>query len=68
MANLTSLNDLMVDLFVVIGTLINEVVKLITGDLLVLTIVGAFIGLIVGIIYSVLSYVKNATNMKTKMK
>lgn len=58
MANLSDLNVVITDLFGVLSTLIAGVVDLITGDLLVLTIVGAFIALIVGVIYSVLAMVK----------
>lgn len=58
MANLSDLNVVITDLFGVLSTLIAGVVDLITGDLLVLTIVGAFITLIVGVIYSVLQMVK----------
>lgn len=50
MANLSSLNTIVSDMFGVIGTLISEVVNLLTGDLLVLAVVGAFVGLIVGFI------------------
>ena len=68
MANISDINPIVTDMFSVIATLINEVVTLITGDLLVLTIVGAFIALIVGIIYSVLNYVKSAVGSTTKMR
>lgn len=68
MANISDLNLIVTDLFGVIATLIGEVVNLITGDLLVLTVVGAFIALIIGIIYSVLNYVKSAVGSTTKMK
>ena len=68
MANISDINPIVTDMFSVISTLINEVVTLITGDLLVLTIVGAFIALIVGIIYAVLNYVKSAVGSTTKMK
>lgn len=65
MANLTELNTIIVELFDVISTIIGEVVELITGDLLVLTIVGAFIGFIVALIYMILKYVQNATNLSS---
>lgn len=66
MANLSDLNVVITDLFGVLSTLIAGVVDLITGDLLVLTIVGAFIGLIVGVIYAVLAMVKGNVNKGMK--
>ena len=68
MANISDLNVIVADLFGVIGTLIGEIVNLITGDLLVLTIVGAFIALIVGLIYGLLNFVKTQALGATKMK
>lgn len=70
MANLTDLNTLVGELFTVIGTLITNIVDLMTGDLVVLVVVGAFITLIVGIILLLLNYVKNTFNssMKTRYK
>lgn len=68
MANISDISPMITDLFSVISTLIGEVVTLITGDLLVLTIVSAFIGLIVGIIYMIFKFIKDATNVKTRMK
>lgn len=66
MANLSDLNVVISDLFGVLSTLIAGVVDLITGDLLVLTIVGAFIALIVGVIYAVLAMVKKQVNSGMK--
>jgi len=66
MANLSDLNVVITDLFGVLSTLIAGVVDLITGDLLVLTIVGAFISLIVGVIFLVLRMVKNNVNAGMK--
>lgn len=68
MANLSELNVIITDLFDVLGTVINEVVDLITGDLLVLTIVGAFISLIVGVIFLIFKYLKNTMNQSITMK
>lgn len=68
MANISDLNTIVTDLFGVIATLIGEVVNLITGDLLVLTVVSAFILLIVGIIAAVLNMVKGSVSSGTKMK
>lgn len=65
---ISTISPLMVGLFAVISTLISEVVALMTGDLLVLTVVASFIGLIVGVIYSISMYVKNVTNSATKRK
>jgi len=68
MANLSDLNTIITELFGVLGTVINEVVDLITGDLLVLVIVGAFITMIVGVVYGILRYVRKSLNMNTRMK
>lgn len=68
MANLSDLNVVITDMFSVIGTLIGEMVSLLTGDLLVLAVVGAFVGLIIGIIALLLNYVKNQFGSSVKMK
>lgn len=49
--SISSLSDLIGTLFIVLGTLIAGVVTLITGDLLILVILGAVVTFIVGIIY-----------------
>ena len=59
MADFTALNTIISDLFGVISTLINETVTLITGDLLVLAVVGAILALILSIVYSVITYIKS---------
>lgn len=69
--NLSALNGVISDLFGVIGTIITNMVDLLTGDLLVLAIVGAFVGLIIGIIALLLAYMRNTMSSavgKTKMK
>ncbi len=58
MANLSELNGVVTDMFGVLGTIISGMVDLLTGDLLVLAVVGAFVTLIVGIIMLLFSYVK----------
>lgn len=68
MANLSDLSVVIADLFGVIGTIITEMVTLLTGDLLVLAIVGAFVGLILGIIGLLFTYVKNHFGRSVKMK
>ena len=68
MANLSELNIIISDLFGVLSTLIGEVVTLITGDLLVLAIVGGFVTLILGIIAVIYNYVKKSANSGVKMK
>lgn len=68
MANLSELDGIIVDLFGVLGTLIDEVVTLLTGDLLVLAVVGAFIGLIIGLIVLLFNYVRSIFNNSVKMK
>jgi predicted lysophospholipase L1 biosynthesis ABC-type transport system permease subunit len=56
--NFSNLNETVVALFGVIETIIAEVVDLLTGDLLVLVLVGALVGLIIGLIYMVLRFVR----------
>ena len=71
MANLSDLNGVIEQLFVVIGTIITNMVNLLTGDLLVLAIVSAFVGLIIGIIVLLLNYMKGTLGTsigKTRMK
>lgn len=58
MANLSELNTVVTDMFGVLGTIISGMVDLLTGDLLVLTVVGAFVALIVGIIALLFTYLK----------
>lgn len=71
MANLTGLVNIVNDMFDVLDALITNMVDLMTGNLLVLIVVGAFIGLIVGIIVLLLNYIKKAFGSavpKTRMK
>ena len=68
MANLSDLNQIIQDLFDVIGTIINEVVNLMTGDLLILAIVGAFVAFIIGVIYMLFAYIGKTMTFGTKMK
>lgn len=68
MANLSDLSTVITDMFAVIGTLISEVVTLLTGDLLVLAVVGALVALIVGLIYTFLAYIKTQMNNSIKMR
>lgn len=68
MANLSDLSLVVSDLFGVIGTLITEMVTLMTGDLLILAIVGAFVGLIIGVITLLFKYMKNQFSSSTKMR
>lgn len=49
----------------VVKALIGLVVELITGDLLVLTIVTAFIVFIVGVVYLLLTILRNSTKQAT---
>jgi len=67
-ANITGLGTIITDLFGVIGIIINEVVTLITGDLLVLTVVGAFITMIVGVIYALFSFIKTSMTKSVAMR
>ncbi|MHA1381176.1 MAG: hypothetical protein ACTSRG_22640 [Candidatus Helarchaeota archaeon] len=68
MANISDLGVVISDLFGVIGIIINEIVNLITGDLLVLAIVGAFITFIIGIIVLLLNFMKGTIGGSVKMK
>lgn len=71
MANLSELNTVITDLFTVIGTIITNMVDLMTGDLLVLAIVGGFVSLILGIIFALLYFIKGHFKKSvsgTKMK
>lgn len=58
MANFSELNTTISDLFGVIGTLITEFVDLLTGDLIILAVVGAVIGLVVGLIVLLMGYIR----------
>ena len=68
MANISDLNTVISDLFGVLGTLITGIVDLLTGDLLVLAVVGAFIAFIIGVIYGLLAFVKKHMDNSVKMK
>lgn len=68
MANLSSLNTIISDLFGVLGTLINNVVTLITGDLLVLAVVGGFVTLILGVIALVYKSIKGYISQNIRMR
>lgn len=68
MANLSSLNTIISDLFGVLGTLINNVVNLITGDLLVLAVVGGFVTLILGVIALVYKSIKGYISQNVRMR
>lgn len=68
MANLSALTSVITDMFAVIGTLITEMVNLLTGDLLVLAVVGALVGLIIGLIALLFTYVKKWFSNSIKMK
>lgn len=68
MANLSDLSQVITDMFGVIKTIISEMVTLLTGDLLVLAIVGSFVALIVGIISLLLNYVRNQFGSSVKMR
>lgn len=68
MANLSSLNTIISDLFGVLGTLINNVVNLITGDLLVLAVVGGFVSLILGVIALVYKSIKGYISQNVRMR
>lgn len=68
MANFTELNTVITDLFGVIATLISEVVTLMTGDLLVLAVVGAVVGLILAVIYGLMTFIRNHVSSSTKMR
>ena len=68
MANLSSLTTVISAMFDVLGAIITGIVDLLTGDLLVLAIVGAFIGLIVGLITWLFSYVRNVTQSSVRTR
>jgi hypothetical protein len=71
MANLSGLVTIVNDMFDVLDALITNMVDLMTGNLIVLVVVGAFITLIVGIIVLLLNYLKKAFGNavpSTKMK
>lgn len=68
MANLSDLSTVITDMFGVIKTIISEMVTLLTGDLLVLAIVGSFVALIVGIISLLLGYVRKQFGTSVSMK
>ncbi len=71
MANLSELNTVVTDMFGVLSTIISGMVDLLTGDLLVLAVVGAFIGLIIGIISLLFGYIKKTFGQSvpsTKMR
>jgi len=65
---LSGVSNIITELFGVVSTLITEVVTIMTGDLLVLVIVGAFITMIVGVIYLILDYIKKAVGGGVRMK
>lgn len=68
MANISELSTVITDLFGVIGTIITEMVTLLTGDLLVLAIVGSFVGFIIGVIALLFKYMKGTFGSSVKMK
>lgn len=68
MANLTALTQVVTDLFGVLDVLIEGIVNLMTGNLLVLAVVGAFVTLIVSIIYVLIAYIKKQMNSSISMK
>ena len=68
MANLTDLSTTISDLFDVLDVVITNVVDLMTGNLLVMVIVGLFIGLFVAIIASLILFIKNSLTSSIKMR
>ena len=55
-------------MFAVVGVMITGIVVLMTGDLLVLAIVGAFATLLIGIITLLFTYVKGVFSHSAKKK
>lgn len=69
MANLSSLNTLISDMFGILKTLISEMVELMTGDLLVLAVVSSFIGFLLSVIALLFVLIKTwFTRATSKMK
>lgn len=64
----SSLKNTISSMFGVLSTIISEMVALITGDLLVLAIVGSFVGLIVGIIILLLNYIQRNFGFTSQIK
>lgn len=64
--NFGVLNTTISEMFLVIAVLVSEVTDLLTGDLIVLAIVGSLIAFIIGLITLLLTYLRNITNSSMK--